>query len=485
MTLRALARGSLLYTLANLIPRLGTFLLLPLLTRLLGRAEFGIVSLAGSGALLVAIALRLGLDASLLRFHADLAPPDRAALYATVAAISAGAAALLVALAAVLAPLLMPAAAGFAILAVVTGALSAFQFLPSVWYRATGQPGRFLAMALGAFAVYAMATVALVAWARLGAVGAIVAQLLGAAVFALAAVVLLGRMRPPRPRRELAARTLRFGLPLVAHGLLGWILNVSDRWLLAAFLGLAAAPTLAAIGVYSLGYQLGYAIALVAISFHAAWLPLFYRLGAGSQGPGLLRAVVSVTVAGYAMLATVLGALAPEIVGIVAPAEWREAADVAAVVGFASVLNAASLVLASPLYLVGSTAVVPILTLVAGTLNVALNALLIPRIGIMGAAWATLAAYAALSGLTWALARGRYELRLDAGRLAALAAVAVIAVLVARAAPAGSLAVPWHALAAAAGCVGLALLARRPLLEARTAMATDSRGRDEGSGSVG
>ena len=68
------------------------------------------------------------------------------------------------------------------------------------------------------------------------------------------------------------------GLPLLPHTLAGWLLNVSDRWLLGLLLGLSVTETLGAIGVYSLGYQLGYAVGLAAISFNAAWLPVLYRL---------------------------------------------------------------------------------------------------------------------------------------------------------------------------------------------------------------
>ncbi len=98
---------------------------------------------------------------------------------------------------------------------------------------------------------------------------------------AASAVAILWRQRPWRFSRDFARRALDFGLPLLPHSLAGWLLSVSDRWLLGLLLGVAAADALAAVGVYSLGYQLGYAVSLVAISFNAAWLPFLYRVGDG------------------------------------------------------------------------------------------------------------------------------------------------------------------------------------------------------------
>jgi len=48
VTLRALARGSLLVTAGNLVPRAGAFLLLPIYAHFLTQADFGTVSLASS-----------------------------------------------------------------------------------------------------------------------------------------------------------------------------------------------------------------------------------------------------------------------------------------------------------------------------------------------------------------------------------------------------------------------------------------------------
>jgi O-antigen/teichoic acid export membrane protein len=433
MSLTTLARSAVLVTLANLVPRAGAFLLLPIYTHFLTRGDFGIVSLASSVGLLLAIAARLGLDAALLRMHHEHRGARQADLYASVVVVTLIAAALLVTVG--LAVLLtLPREMRIAgLLALALGLANTVQYVPSVWLRSTDRTGAYLLLALVAFAAVAVVTLIMVVIAGMGAVGSLTGQLAGAVVVAVAAGLVLWSMRPWRLRRRLAREALAFGLPLLPQTVSGWILNVSDRWLLGLLLGVAAADALAAIGVYSLGYQLGYIVALAAVSVQAAWLPMLYRIGDGAVGSAFIRESTTVAVAAFTIAATGLSILAPDLVRLVAPPEWAAAADVTAVVAFASAAQGAALMVASGLYLRRRLRVMPVLTLAADGANVALNVILVPRIGIMGAAWATFGAFALLASLTTLAAARERVLHLDAVRVGLLGAVALVAIVLVRA----------------------------------------------------
>lgn len=76
--------------------------------------------------------------------------------------------------------------------------------------------------------------------------------------------------------------------------------------------GLAATEALAEIGVSSLGYQLGYAVRLAAISFSAAWLPLLYRLAETPHAKTVLREATTVVIPGFSAMAAVIATLVPD-----------------------------------------------------------------------------------------------------------------------------------------------------------------------------
>lgn len=459
---------------ANLLPRAGALLLLPIYVAFLTQADFGTVSLVGSAALLLAIVYRLGLDGALLRLHYDVEGGDRRSLYATVAATSLACAAVVTLLGVLLAPVITRDGEGHLVILLALGiaATNAFQYVPSVWFRANQQTGRYLALALGAFAAVVAVTVLLVVVVRLGAIGSLVGQLAGATVMAVAAGAILWRLRPWRLRGDLARRSLDFGLPLLPHTLAGWLLNVSDRWLLGLLLGLPASRALAEIGVYSLGYQLGYAVGLAAISFNAAWLPLLYRIAETPLATTVLREATTVVIAAFSALAAAVAVLAPDIIAVLAPPEWSAAADVAAVVALASAVHAAGLMLASGAYLVRNTRIMPLLTLAAAAVSIAANLVLIPTIGIIGAAWATLAAYAVLAVLIGVLAQRRFPVPLDGGRLVIIAALAAGASLGAwmLAGPLPVAPVGVRLAVAAAAVAALAIVAWAPLGRLRDAL---------------
>ncbi len=101
------------------------------------------------------------------------------------------------------------------------------------------------------------------------------------------------------------------------------------------------------------------------------------------------------------------------------------------------------------------------MTLGAAILNLGLNLVLIPPFGMMGAAWATAAAFLALALGTSAVGQRYYPVRYEYGRLGKIVAAGALTFAVAtRLSPEPSLvAVGWHALLGLAGFpVLLALL---------------------------
>jgi len=63
---------------------------------------------------------------------------------------------------------------------------------------------------------------------------------------------------------------LFFGVPLIPHALGGWIITGIDRIFINSMVNVAAT------GLYSVGYQIGAIIGLLAYSFNLAWIPFLY-----------------------------------------------------------------------------------------------------------------------------------------------------------------------------------------------------------------
>lgn len=425
--LRAFARATALYAVATFIPRVGLFLLLPIYARILLPEELGAFSLVISLAGLLAILFRLGLDATLLRFHFDHRD-DLGRLYATTLAMALVAITLGVVLAGViLAPTFGALSAGlpyapFALLALAIGAGTTLQFVPFAWFRAVEQPGRFVAYTAGSFVVTAAISVALVVGLQAGAAGALVGQLATAIITALVAAFIVLRLPRLRVDGSLAREELRFSLPLVPHAVSAWVLNVSDRWLLALLLPSGGAAARAEIGVYWVGYQIGYAIALLATSLQAAWLPIVYRQTDPVAGGRLIGTMMLFAAAGLLSLAIGVTALGPEVIELVVGPGYRDAVPVLGLVALGSAAYGVYAVVVPVLLHARRTGTLAATTLGAGALNVAINLVAIPALGITGAAWATVAANLAYLTVTTRLADRTWPIVLPRGRFAAILA---------------------------------------------------------------
>jgi O-antigen/teichoic acid export membrane protein len=490
VNLRALLRGSLLYTIGNFLPRIGAFLLLPIYTAAMGPDQFGTFSLMLSVAGILGVVYRLGLDGALMRLHFDVAVHERPSLYLTLTLSTAVVGAVLSVLLAVIAgPFFERLFAGapfwpFGPLTLLLTFLLAFQYVPSTFLRASQLPGRFLLLTAGGFGVVVAATVYFVVVLDLGAVGALLGQIASAAVVAAMSLVVLVRLGRAAVRSDLLARSLHFGLPLLPHSLSAWVLNLSDRWLIGLLTAGGPEAAQAAVGVYSFGYVLGQVVSLVAFSFNAAWVPFFYERGEQEAGSSLLREMTSLSTLGLAALAVGIGLLAPELTALLASEQWgastAEAARVTPVVAFASVAYGVYFMVVSAIFLRRRVAVLPLLTIVAGVVNVALNVAFIPRFGIMAAAWATLAGYGTLAILTTWYARRVYPLDLDLPRVgvAILGSALVLAAgTLLTASIAGTLAGAAVHLAIGVAFAALALVAARgPVRRLRSLAAAGSLG---------
>jgi O-antigen/teichoic acid export membrane protein len=432
VTLRGLARGSVLYSIGFVLPRIGTFLLLPVYVTFLSTEDFGAIALVVSVAQLLASVLRMGMDGALIRLHFDAADrSQQQRLLATVATLT-----LIVALVgALLAGLLAWAFfavlfAGlaflpFGLVAAVLSFSTTFQYLPATVFRAREEPSRFLAFTGSAFLITAAVTLLLVVWLRVGVLGALIGHLAGGGFVVIVSAAMLIRASGPLLDRRQMRESLRFGLPLVPHALAGWLLNVSDRWLLSFLLQLPALQARSAIGVYSLGYQLAYAVDLLAQSFNAAWGPFFYRYGSTPQGPAIHREVSTLVMAAFGALAALVAINATLIVTVIARPAFAPAAGLIPILSVAFTARVFYMTAVTVIFHERRTGVLPVITGGAAAVNVVTNALLIPPLGITGAAWATLAAFVAMAAATYVAARRVYLVRLDWARLIVLCGMVV------------------------------------------------------------
>jgi O-antigen/teichoic acid export membrane protein len=285
-------------------------------------------------------------------------------------------------------------------------------------------------LTISALTATAVSAVVLLAVLRTGLLGGLLSQLAAGVVMLLAASVIVLKLPRARPSLGALRPAVKFGLPLLPHQIGAWVLNVSDRWLIGLLIGLPALGAQAAIGVYALGYQIGNAISLLALSVQAAWTPVLYRHGETPDGPALHREMFTATTALFFGLAVAAAVLAPEIIEVIAPPTYAQAVDVVRIVAFGGAFYGLYVMLVGVIMLTRRTGFLPVITVASAITNVVANVVLIPRIGILGAAWATFLAFALYALATYAYARTRFPLAVDLPRVGVLISGALAVTLI-------------------------------------------------------
>jgi O-antigen/teichoic acid export membrane protein len=494
MTIRTLARGSAIYAAGNLLARLGGFILLPIYLQLMSRDEYGIVALATSITGLLTILYRLGLDGALMRMHFDTPDSQRPALYRTITlATLAIAGVLSISLGFAVGPFFDVLFFGipflpYGVLALAITFVGSVDFIPSVLFRATQQPEKFLVFNLASFGVASAFSLVLVA-GGMGALGVLLGQLLGGLVILVVVMLIAFNPGGASWRPAVLPGALRFGVPLVPHQVSTWALRLSDRWLIGLLLAVPVVDRLGAIAAYSVGYQLGFLVAIVATSFNAAWTPYFYRVGDLPGGAAVYRAMLTISSAAFLWMALAMAAVAPELIRLIAGDRqaYAVAADVVPVIAFACAAQGTYTMLVGPIFLRRRTGFLPLMTVSSAVANVGLNIVLVPRIGVIGAAWATLGAYALFALLTYLYARRVYPTRVDFLRLAVYVAITLAGVAVARMLDRPGIVTPFlfHAPVILAAGALLTLVVLEPLGRLRRAMAEVRRAEAGEGGEAG
>jgi O-antigen/teichoic acid export membrane protein len=256
----------------------------------------------------------------------------------------------------------------------------------------------------------------------LGPIGVALGSAGAAAISALVGVVALVRAGALRPRIDtgLARQMLAFALPLVPAGVAGWVLNLSDRPLLQVMTGSEAL-----VGVYTLGYTAGLVTnALVVQPFSLAWGAAHWEIARGDDAPRTFARALTWFLVLASAMALLLSALGTDFLRLLVGPEFDLSRYIVPFSAFAYVLYGAYSIVASGLGIVGRTSLVATTMAVAAAAAVVLNVVLIPVIGIFGAAVSTLASYLLLVVLSGGVSQRHYPVPWRLGRAAAILGVA-------------------------------------------------------------
>ncbi len=406
----ALLRQAGIYTVSNIIIRAIPFLLLPVLTRYLSPADYGIVSMFFLTVVLIEPFVSITYAGAITVKFYDKATDLPAYI---------GTGAVLVILIGALFALL---------LFLVRDPLSELTRVPSAWLllvvplvvaRSIGAALPALLRVREMAFIYAILQIgqsaAIISLSLLLVVvlgrswpGRLEAELLVTVAFAVGAVVLLWRSGWLRPVfvQQYARHLAAFGIPLILHTLGSVLMTQSNRLLVTNYVGLEET------GLFTVGFQLALVIELVAGSFNSAYTPWLYRKLTDADDQTKLKLVkyTYVQFAAMAVLAAAVAVVMPSVAGLFLDRSFEGAGRYVGWFALGFMFSGMYYMVTNYIFYAQRTAWLAAVTITVALFNLPLTYLLIQANGGIGAAQATAISLGLSFLFTWIVSQRVYPM---------------------------------------------------------------------------
>jgi O-antigen/teichoic acid export membrane protein len=413
--LRRLATTGAAYTAASIFSKVIAVALLPLYTRYLTKADYGVAEVLFAAVVFASIGVRLGLIEAILRFYYRDDEDQGHVVAATFAGLfwlsTLGA---LVALpfAGPLSELLLNESAPELMRIAIGGlwVLTLWEFMLTLFRLEERARAFFVTTILNVVAAIAL-TVVLVVVLDEGARGLLLGSYASGAAFVVALIALQWRHLSLRLDIPLLRRLFRFGLPTMPAEVSLYALNFVDRLIILRSVGAAEA------GLYSLAVKFAQAVNVLVRGFQLAWPPLAYSIQDDDEARRVYATVVTLFVAACSFVVTGMWLFSRWIVRALAAPKFFESYEVIGLISVAVTLYALYLVLVVILGRTGRTEFNLPAAVAALVVNVALNLILVPSMGIVGAGLALVASYLVVLALMYVFTQRLFPVPYEWGRL--------------------------------------------------------------------
>lgn len=194
-----------------------------------------------------------------------------------------------------------------------------------------------------------------------------------------------------RPDKALRRVMLRYSIPCVPNMLGWWVVNVSDRYMLQYMVSDAVC------GVYTAASKLPAVLSTFSTIFQQAWQYSAVKESKSEDSETFYSEIFTALSTFLLCLSSVVTLCTDVLCRIVLQKEFYEGRFILPILLAAAVYSCYAAYFGTFYGVIKNNVMVMVSTILAAVVNVVLNLLLIPRMGALGAAYATLISYAVMA----------------------------------------------------------------------------------------
>ena len=398
--IKRLGAETAIYGISTIVGRFLTFLLVPFYTNVLTTSQYGIVANVYSYLAFLNVVYNYGMESAYFRYASSLEGGDPKENFSTpffsILVTSSIFSGLIFTFAVPLTHVFLIGENLYHILQFSAGILffDALVIVPFASLRLANRPKLFATLKIINIVSNVVFNIISLLWLKWGIEGIFISGFASSLLTFLFLLPHIIKSTAWRFSPKLYKALLRFGLPYVPVGLSAMVLQVIDRPMLKAFTNDSN------VGIYQANYRLGIFMNLVTSMFDYAWKPFFLSHAKEEKAKELYARILTYFILSMAAIFLVLSFFISDIVQfkifgrhLIHPSYWG-GLGVVPVVLLAYVFGGMSIHFNAGIFIEKKTAYLLPTSILAAVSNIVANYFLIPIYGIMGAAYATLIAYA-------------------------------------------------------------------------------------------
>lgn len=397
--LKKLSTDTAIYGISSILGRFLNFLLVPLYTNIFPSQEYGIIAPIYSYMAFLNVIVPIGMETAYMRYVSTLELGSKKDTFSTpflsVAGIALIGAIVIQLCSGMLSPILQIKSGWEAIvpLCAWTIAIDAMCIIPFASLRMDNKARLFAGIRFVSIVVTVGLNVWLVAFLHHSIVSIFIAGIIGSSISLILLLPTVIKNLSIKISKKIFSSLLKVGLPTVPAALAGIMIQVIDRPIM---LYLTDANT---SGIYQANYKLGIFMMLFVSMFQYAWQPFYLQMAKEENARPLFARVLTYYIIIAAFIFLCLTFFIEPLIKIsffgyhLLGTEYWSGVHIVPIILLAYLFTGTGVVLSAGLLIEKKTTYMPFVMGLSAVINIIANVLLIPSLGIVGAALATLMSY--------------------------------------------------------------------------------------------
>jgi O-antigen/teichoic acid export membrane protein len=290
--------------------------------------------------------------------------------------------------------------------------------LPFLILRVEEKPVRFTVFRMIRFTLELLLNILFVVILRKGVFGILYANILASFINFLIMIPIALRYLSPAFDGSLLKEMVRFGLPFLPNGIAFMTIEMVDRFLVTKYLGKDV------LAFYHANYKFAAVLLLIIVGFRNAWQPFFLKIARKSDAPATYSQVLNYYILTGAIIAVFITFFMRDflthkyfdtfyLLGI----KYWPGIDIIPWIVLSYFFYGIYTVFTPAFYITKKSQYMVLFTGSGAFINILLNIILLPQIGIWGAVVATVAAYFVLMLSIYIIAQKLYPIPLQYSRI--------------------------------------------------------------------